>query len=151
MPMTPERDYTLHEDWTLVAVLPNIDVLEPIETDIAALVHLSDPRVIGLSEANPNIEHFLNRFTDAFNQQILPTVLLCRAPLVFDREVGLSSFRDAIALSVVPFNQAKMLLHSRGDTILYSNHFWIYPMIVDERDLIMSSPALIGLHDVYAF
>lgn len=59
-----------------------------------------------------------------------------------------ASFRDLIAISVVPYNRSKEILHRRGHRIAFSNVFWLYPWVIskDYKYLIANTPALLGLH-----
>ncbi len=143
------------DEWTAGTVLPNVELEGAVEGGLAALVPCDDPRVRVLGKAHPNLQSFLRRFRDAFGKKVWPSVLIVRrdAPASVFTVEALASFRDAIALSVVPHNRARELMHPRGHRILFSNAFWFYPWMLDKfyEDLIASTPAILGVHDVSAF
>lgn len=93
-------------EWKPVVTLPNVDLEEPIEGGLAALAPAHDRRVSSLARAHPSFRKFLARFTDAFGRKFRPAVLIVpeNAPESVLRAIA--SFRDAIALAVVPFNMA---------------------------------------------
>lgn len=143
------------EDWTAIAVLPNIAVHEPVEGGVAALAGANDPRVRALCAAAPRLADFLGRFTDAFGEPVAPVVLLRRtdAPALYGGIDALASFRDALALSVIGQNRAYEIVRPRGHRICYSNAFAFYPWMLDRHgeDLVAFTPAMTALHEVAAF
>jgi hypothetical protein len=56
------KEFNLME-WVPAAVLPNIELKNPIEGEGIALVPLSDPRI---QSTHPSFREFLGRFTDTF-------------------------------------------------------------------------------------
>lgn len=150
--MTSGRD---QEGWIAATVLPNIALQEPIEGGLVALAPRDDARVKTLCRAHPNFRRFLGKFTDAFGEKLHPAVLLVHAdapPSIFNVD-ALASFRDAIALSVVPRSRAFQISHGVNHGINFSNSFWFYPWMLDRHneDLIASTPGLLGVHEVAAF
>ena len=99
------------EEWTVATVLPNVELEAPIEGGLAALVRSDDPRMRSLGKAHPNLRTFIKRFTDAFGEKLRPSLLLVRkdTPASILTVEALASFRDAVALSVVPYNRAREL------------------------------------------
>ena len=132
-------------EWKPVFVLPNIDIDEPIDGELAVLAPASDRRVAGLGRAHPNFKAFLARFADAFGVKLTPTVLLVRAdaPKTFYTVDAVASFRDLIALSVVAYNRALELKYPRGHRVLFGNAFAFYPWMIDRNyeHLVGSTPA----------
>ena len=63
-------------DWKPVVTLPNLDLEEPIEGGLAALVPARDSRVRSLVRAHPNFRRYLARFTDAFGRKFKRSVLI---------------------------------------------------------------------------
>jgi hypothetical protein len=102
--------------WLTMAVLPNVQVQEPIEAGIAAFVPLSDPRIGEINNSHPRHRSFLNRFTDAFGVKRDPTILLARpnAPRWFMRADTVASFRDVLSMSVVPRSRALSIQYDRA-------------------------------------
>ena len=103
------------DDWIAATVLPNIDLDEPIEGGLIALVPRHDKRVEALCEAYPNLKTFLGKFTDAFGVKLHPAILIVSndAPKSVFTIDALASFRDAIAISVIAHNRALELIYPR--------------------------------------
>lgn len=142
-------------DWKPVVVLPNIELQEPIEGGLAALVPAHDARVKALAKAHPDLRVFLSRFTDAFRRKIKPSILIVpqNVPEAILRTDALSSFRDVVALSVIPYNCALELRHPRGHRVLWADYFAIYPWMISKYDnrIIGNSPAIMGINDLKKF
>lgn len=142
-------------DWKPVFVLPNIELTEPIEGDLAALAPAHDPRVTLLSRTHANLQAFLRKFTDAFGVKQTPSVLLIQsdAPQSFYDIGTLASFRDLVAVAVVAYNRALALTYSRQPRILFGNTFALYPWMIDRNYeyLLSRTPAHLGLHVVKEF
>lgn len=142
-------------EWSATTVLPNVELAAAVEGALAALVSCEDSRVRTLCKAHPNLRTFLRRFKDAFGERAPPTVLIVRkdAPASVFTVEALASFRDAIALSVIPHNRARELIRPYGLRILFSNAFSFYPWMLDKNYeyLIASTPAVLATHDVTAF
>ena len=142
-------------DWIPIFILPNVQLLCPIECEIAALAPADDPRVVALSCAHPNLGRFLGQFADNFGENVEPAVLLRHAdtPPRFQEIETLTSFRNLIAISVVPYNQALKLRKSIGLRILFGEAFALYPWMLDKHyeGLIGNTPAILGAHEVAKF
>jgi hypothetical protein len=142
-------------DWNPVTVLPNVALAEPIEGEVASLVPVRDDRVNRLGRVHPNFRSFLRKFTDAFGVKLHPSVLLVRsdAPRSIYTVEALANFRDLIALSVIPYNQALELRHQRGYRILWGDTFFLYPWMIDKNfeHMIAQTPAILSLHAVKEF
>lgn len=143
------------DEWVVVAVLPNISVGDAVEGEIIALVSSDDPRILALREAHPNLGQFLERFTDAFGKRIEPAVLILKrdAPRSVFTVEALASFRDAIALSVVPYSRALEIRYDRNHQISYANSFWFYPWNLDKNydSMIGQTLAILATHQVSKF
>lgn len=143
-------------EWTPIWVMPNLRLREPIEGDgKAAIASISDPRVVALAREHAKFRSFLGRFHDAFKVEIEPSVFLAKKlknkPL---RLEALASFRDLVALSVIPYARAKTLVYIRSlPGIFYSNVFYLYPWTLDNKfeHLITHTISGRGLHDVSKF
>ena len=142
-------------DWIPIFILPNVQLRCPIEGEIAALTPANDPRVVALSHAHPKLGRFLDRFTDNFGENVEPAVLLRRAdtPPRFQEIETLTSFRNLIAISVVPYNQAWELQQPHRGRILFGETFALYPWMLDTRyeGLIGNTPALSGANEFAKF
>lgn len=142
-------------NWIVVFVLPNIALQRAIDNGPLALVPRDDPRVQAQRRAHPSLRKFLERFTDAFGERLRPAVLIVRrdAPRAVFTVDALASFRDAVALSVVPRSRAIQITHRINHGVNFSNAFWLYPWMLDKdnQDLIGSTPALLAVHEVATF
>jgi hypothetical protein len=141
--------------WKPVVTLPNIELEEPIEGGLVALVPAHDSRVKSLVKAHINFRKYLGRFTDAFGRKFKPSVLIVpeNVPDIILRADALASFRDAIASSVVPYNRAIELKYPRGHRVFWANTFSIFPWMIDKHyeALIGNTPAILGMDDVADF
>lgn len=142
-------------EWQAVAILPNIQVIDPIEAKWIALVGHEDERLKALRCASPNLNRLLSRFTDAFGSKISPAVIIQKAaaPEWVRIIEYIASFRDSVAIATIVYNRAIEIESRRGDRITYSNSFWMYPCIFNRNDeyMTINTPALLGLHDVSKF
>jgi hypothetical protein len=142
-------------DWVPLILLPNVALIAPVETGIMALVPSNDARVRRLIRDHPRLKTFVGRFTDPFGQQVSPSIMVVRrdAPEYVRHVEAVASFRDLIALSVVPLSRARELAHPRGHRIAYSDAFSFYPWMIDRNyeHLVGSTPAFMGLHDIDRF
>src|SRR5579885_2080096 len=133
--------------WKPVFVLPNIELGEAIEGELAALAPVTDSRVTSLCRSLPKFKAFLGRFSDAFGVKFVPTVLLVRAdaPNSFYRTNALGGFRDAVAIAAIAYSHACELKHRRGLRVMFGNAFAFYPWMTDRDDehLVASTPAIL--------
>src|SRR5260221_3324315 len=141
-------------DWNPIAVLPNLEIADAVDGEIVAFAPADDPRVRAACVAVPRFADFLSRFTDAFGVRLRPATLIVKAEAqpVLDGE-ALLSFRDLVAMSVIPHCRSINTVYGTTGRIVYSNTFWIFPwtLSTDNQYLVMSSPALGGLHVVEEF
>jgi len=66
---------------------------------------------------------------------------------------AVASFRDLVALSVIPLQRARSIIHSSSHNVQYSDYFDFYPWTYSEHHdhLVCNTPALLGLHEIRAF
>jgi hypothetical protein len=141
-------------NWIPVAVLPNLYTRRTVEGEIVALVPPSDVRVTTFASEHPMLGAFLARFTDTFYVPLEPVVFIVRddaIPKLNDTQGALLSFRDLVALSVVPHARSNGLVYGGTDRISYANSFWLHPWMVESDRLIASTPAFSGFHVVQDF
>lgn len=144
-------------NWLPAAILPNIHGERAIEGDVIALAPLNDPRVIAFGNLHPKFKDLTRRFTDAFREPIQPFIEIIREDVSAKLSYvePLASFRDLVALSVVPYGRALNTVfgHRAIHRIVYSNSFWLYPWMLgkDNEHLTIATPAFNGLHIVEAF
>ncbi|MEX1060339.1 MAG: hypothetical protein WED13_04900 [Methyloceanibacter sp.] len=136
-------------------VLPNVTLTDPIDAEIAAVVSPDDARVVRLRDTHRNFEIFLSKFSDAFGVQRRPSVLILRrdSPDPFRSVEALAGLRDAVSLSLIPYNRARELNTPRGHRIAFSNTLSFYPWMIDRNyeHLLMTSFGHLGIHDVNQF
>jgi len=66
---------------------------------------------------------------------------------------AIGGFRDLIAASVVPYNQALEIVYPHGRRVLWSNNFDFHPYMIDKdyEYAICSSPAVLSLDQIEKF
>lgn len=141
--------------WTPVFLLPNIRVKESVAVDEAAIVAVDDERIRAYCRQYPAFGRFIGKFTDPFGARSTPGILLLQTSSrkTFRTLEAVSSFRDLVALSVIPLHRAKSIVHSTSFHIQYSDYFDFYPWNFNDKNshLVCNTPALLGLHEVRAF
>jgi hypothetical protein len=139
--------------WTPIWALPNVSVPEPIGVGPIALVDARDARVRELASAQPNFRLYLNRFSSTFQRRISPSLIIVDDE-VMPRELrtvdSVASFRDLVALSVIPYQRARAVKYSRSVHLCFSDTFWCHPWMVsnDYEHMISQTMAQLGLGDV---
>jgi hypothetical protein len=121
--------------WIPMFALPNIDVEEPIELDGLALATISDQRIQELADQHPNFHTYLDSFRSEFNHRINPSIIILRDDThkLYRTVDALAGFRDAIALSVLPYVWAEFFRYGHPAEIGYSDSFSIYPWMLDKN------------------
>jgi hypothetical protein len=141
--------------WVPLFVLPNLLVKEPVEVEYVALAPPSDPRCAEIAKTNTNFYPFLNSFTDAFQRQVIPAVLIARAdaPSWVMSMDAIAGFRDAISISAVVHNRTNTILYGHARTNQYSTFFDFYAWVFskDFNLLTTHNPALAGLDEFKDF
>jgi hypothetical protein len=74
-----------------------------------AIVPSDDERVSIYEREFPQFRRFVGKFTDPFGARIAPGILLIRhsAPNIYRSMEAVASFRDLVALSVIPLQRAR--------------------------------------------
>jgi hypothetical protein len=142
-------------EWTPVFLLPNLRVAHEVSVDEMAIVPLDDPRVRSYESEFPQFRKFVAKFTDPFGARLAPSILLLRqsAPHVYRSMEAVAGFRDLVALSVIPLQRARSIIHGSSHNIQYSDYFEFYPWTYSEmhHHLVCDTPALLGLHEIRVF
>jgi hypothetical protein len=133
--------------------LPNIALEEAIEIDGVALASISDMRIRELANEHENFASYLESFRSEFGYRLSPSVIIRRDDTreLYRSVEALSGFRDAIALSVVPYAWATYLRFGNLPDITYSDWFSIYPWMLDKnyQYVVMNSMGTgLGLNEV---
>ena len=146
---------TAESNWTAAAILPNISTRRAIEGDVIALAPRSDPRVNLFCTDHPKFRLLLSRFTDAFQVPVDPVVLIVRDDVLprLAKVEPLASFRDLVAMSVIPYCRAMASVYKNPHHISYSNSFAFYPWTLNTENehLVALTPAMKSVHVVEAF
>ena len=146
---------TATSDWTPAAILPNLFARKAVEGEVIALAPRFDPRVQAFCTAHSKFGVLLSRFTDAFNVPLDPVVLIVRNDVLPKlAEVDpLASFRDLVAISVIPYCRSLAAVYSNPGRISYANSFSFYPWMLgtNNENLVALTPAMQALHIVEEF
>jgi hypothetical protein len=141
--------------WRPFFVLPNLLVKEPVEVEHLAIVNPEDPRCAEIAKTNKNFYPFLNSFTDAFQRQLLPSVLIVRddAPRWVMSMEAIGGFRDAISISAVALNRTNTIIYGWARNYQYSTFFDFYAWVFSKDfDLLTTNnPALAGMDEFKDF
>lgn len=115
--------------------LPNIEVEEAIELDGMALATMRDLRIQELTAQHQRFSNYLDSFRSEFNRHIDPSIIIRRddTPELYRTVDALAGFRDAIALSVLPYAWAEFLRYGHAPEVRYSDSFSIYPWMLDKN------------------
>ena len=140
---------------TPILMLPNVNVIEPIESTSGLIVSSSDKRLRLLSREHPNFRIFLSRFKNAFGHKVTPSIFALKASAddVLRNTDAIASFRDALAMSVIPYQRALLIQRPNGPYIVWTDYFNFYPWMLDKNNeyLIGNSPAMLGLDEAREF
>jgi hypothetical protein len=142
------------DEWIHMFTLPNITIEEAIEIDGVAMVPTHDDRAQALAMRHKQFSMYLKRFTSEFGQQVSPSLILLRADRFqqYRPAEALAGFRDAVAMSTIPYAWAHVLGFENNHNVKYANWFSFYPWVVDAKyeGLVMQSMAQTGWHEVRA-
>jgi hypothetical protein len=109
--MMPKGAHIEMPEWIPLFALPNIDIVEPIETNALVLVSVRDERIKQLTKEHASFATYLKRFRTEFNDPVSPSVILWRsdAEQNYRTVEAIAGFRDAIAVSTIPYSWAHVL------------------------------------------
>jgi hypothetical protein len=141
--------------WIPGLMMPDIYMKDPVEGGLAAITNCGDPRVQKILADIPVLLQFVRKFTDAFGRRLRPSMLILRedAPKTFITVEAVASFRDLVAMSVVPISRAKSTTWGRSFGTYYSDWYDFYPWMINtqHQHLVCSTPAVSGLEVVDDF
>jgi hypothetical protein len=139
--------------WIPMFALANIAVEEPIEIDGMALAATSDIRIRELAQKHENFANYLESFQTEFSHHLQPSIIIRRAdtPELYRSVDALAGFRDAIALSVIPYSWSQFLRYGHTLEVAYSDWFTIYPWMLDKNYeyVVMRSMAQLALDEAH--
>jgi hypothetical protein len=137
--------------WVPMFAAPSIWVVEPVEIEHLALAYAEDSRVKALAGEHANFRSYLDQFTTEFGDKVLPSLLIWddAGSQTYRNTEALAAFRDALAVSVIPYAWARSLRFEQPSKLCYSNWFSIYPWMIDKNYeyVVMRNSALFGLHE----
>ena len=83
----------------------------------------------------PSHMAFLSKFRDQFGEQVWPSLLLLHvgAPPTCYTAEAVTSFRDIISLSVVPYARSSRLRFDKASNLAYTNIFQFYPWMLFDK------------------
>ena len=141
--------------WNPLAVLPNVDLTEPIEATQASFLPTSDQRIIELCNSHTGLRKFIDSFSNAFGVSHQPAVLAIQNNVSekFNTIESLASLRDVLTASVIPFNRARMMNNPNIPRIAFSRSFDFYPWMIgkDYQSLIAFTPGMHAWHCIEKF
>ena len=110
---------------TDVHATERLEIQETIEVDGVALVSLQDSKLAVLADDHEKFATYLNGFTTEFGQKIAPSVILVRKDKfeLYRPAEAMAGFRDAIAMSIIPYSWAHVLRFENNNNIKYANWF----------------------------
>ncbi len=142
-------------NWTPAALLPNITSKKAIECDVIGIAPSDDHRVAAFSQAHPKLKELLSRFTDSFDVPLEPMVLIVRDDVLpkLAKVEPLASFRDLVAMSIIPYTRSLSTVYNGSARISYSNSFWFHPWMLatDNEHLYANTPAMTAFHVIDDF
>ena len=141
--------------WIPTFVLPDIFISDSVEGGMAAVANCDDPRVQQILADIPVLAQFVQKFTNAFGRKIRPSMLILRddVPKSFLTVDAVASFRDLVAMSVVPLSRARSIVWQRSFATFYSDWYDFYPWMINtaHQHLVCHTPALAGLETIDDF
>jgi hypothetical protein len=146
----------LSEAWSPMTILPNLTAKEAIEGGEIILASSEDSRIRDYAAGHAKFRDLLSRFTDVFGKRLTPTILMIHAGMTekLAKTEALASFRDLVAMSVIPYARAMNQIYgSAKHRVYYSDTFWFYPWMIakDGETLRLLTPALSNFDDVERF
>ena len=98
-------------EWIPMFAMPNVAIQESIEVPGMALVPAGDERLTILTKKHPRFSMYLRRFKTEFGDQVWPSILIreSTSPDRYRSVEALAAFRDAVALSVIPYSWTQTL------------------------------------------
>lgn len=142
-------------DWTPLAVLPNIELRQPIDGGLIAIAPAGDERVQDFANMYPALPKFLSQFTTTFGHPLRPALMICHNSTVpkLLKSTAAVSFRDLVSMCVVPYARSMSIVYGAQHRIIFSDWFWLYPWMLsdDGEHLSSSTPAMRGFHFVAPF
>ncbi len=89
--------------WSIVFVLPNITMDEPVGNEYVSIVSCGDPRVDESISTNPLAKALVENFEDQFGRPAYPSVLIINddSPEYLRNIDAITAFRNTLAISTI--------------------------------------------------
>src|SRR5215510_5829225 len=115
--------------WVFCKLLPNISVLDPIESTDFAMVSPNDTRIKSRVNDKDDVASFSGEFTNVRKKHIEPSILLFKKKNKKHRpwERAINEFRDVLSICIVPKCLANSIINETQVGILSSEFFSYYP------------------------
>ncbi len=140
--------------WSVIFVMPNINIREAVGNEHISIVPFDDHRVSECTSASPFCKALIENFEDEFGRQVYPSALIINddAPASVRHIEAIVGFRNALALSAIIRGHEHRLTSTFVAYPLYSDYFDFYPMTVsrDDDGYIRKSPSMLGWEDEYS-
>ena len=141
--------------WVPAFVLPNIQLQKPIDGEMAAIANCQDTRVQQILTQIPVLAEFVRRFQTPFGAGVTPSMMILRedAPRTCFTVEAVSSFRDLVAMCVIPLSRARSAEWGRSFATYYTDWYEFYPWMINthHQHIVCNTPALGGLELVEDF
>ncbi|HML06566.1 MAG TPA: hypothetical protein VK430_00360 [Xanthobacteraceae bacterium] len=128
---------------------------KPIDGEVIAIANCQDARVQQILTDIPVLADFVQRFTTPAGRRLRPGMMIMRedAPKTYFSVEAVSSFRDLVAMCVIPLSRANSAIHGRSFATYYSDWYEFYPWTINaiHQHIVCDTPALKALELVTDF
>ncbi len=133
-------------DWSLIYIMPNLNLSKPIESDYISIVPYTDARIQDIIIKNSIAAKLLENFRTISGKKIKPSALILRndAHSSVKNENAIKDFRNTLAISSLVSGCAKAINNKNALEPTFSDHFDFYPVTLNKRGngFIILTPSL---------
>lgn len=141
------------EDWIFISVFHNLSISDRIESKYVVITPHDDPLAQAIRDRAPAFSQFVDNFKDQFGRHYAPSLFFLHKSVKPNLE-AIVSFRNLLAISSIVQSWERFICHgTQLDYYKFSNYFELYPYSLskDEKDLIASTPSILGLDEPSEF
>jgi len=141
------------EDWIFISVFHNLSISNRIESKYVVITPHDDPLTQAIRDRSPAFSQFVDNFKDQFGRHFSPSLFFLHKSVKPDLEAVIA-FRNLLAISSIVESWERFIRHgTQLDYYKFSNYFELYPYSLskDEKDLIASTPSILGLDEPSEF
>ena len=141
------------EDWIFISVFHNLSISNRIENKYLLVTPHDDPLTQAIRDRSPAFSQFVDNFKDQFGRHFSPSLFFLHKSVKPDLE-AIIAFRNLLAISSIVQSWERLIRHgTQLDYYKFSNYFDLYPYSLskDEKDLIASTPSILGLDEPAEF